>query len=629
MRRQTSRIMRTVAFLLTTMAPFTLTPLARAQQFSAGSAPVGPSITGLSPNSGAIGASVTISGSGFGSSQGSSTVTFNRTTASVTTWSATTIVAVVPSGAATGNVIVKVPNKPSNGMTFRVVPAPNITSLSITTGAVGAAVTVTGTNFGWSTGTVKFNGIAATVTYWSATSIAVTVPSGASTGNVVVFASGVNSNGVNFTVVVPAPSITSLSINSGPVGASVTITGANFGSSQGSGAVSFNGTPGTVTRWGATSISATVPSGATTGNIVVLASGMNSNGVNFTVAPSIAGSWTNVASMSVARANHTGTLLNDGRVLVVGPHTTAEIFDPTSSTFIATGSMAGAGLDAGYTATLLNDGKVLLVGGLLVLNGGIQTDLATAELWDPNTGLWTAAGSPAMARQNHTATLLSDGRVLIAGGFVINADGTTSVLATAEVYDPATATWSSTGSMNRPRSLHTATLLNSGKVLVAGGDSLSGTAELYDPTFSGWQSTGNLLESRTAHRASLLYDGRVLITGGQFYLMTSEIYDPTTEIWSATGSFGSSRTEGFTLVRLNDGRLLIAGGGTAEAELYDPSTGVWSATGSMGAERDYHSATLLVDGRVLVAGGWTTFCDPDPCFGCYTFILDSAEFYTP
>jgi hypothetical protein len=338
--------------------------------------------------------------------------------------------------------------------------------------------------------------------------------------------------------------------------------------------------------------------------------------------------------MSVARANHTGTLLNDGRVLVAGPHATAEIFDPTSNTFIATGSMAGAGRDAGYTATLLKNGKVLLVGGLLVLNGGIQTDLATAELWDPNTGLWTAAGSLAMARRNHTATLLSDGRVLIAGGIVDNANGTISLLATAEVYDPATATWSSTGSMNKARALHTATLLNSGKVLVAGGDGLSGTAELYDPMFSGWQSTGNLLGTRTEHRASLLNDGRVLITGGvggafNDDLMTSEIYDPTTEIWSATGSFGSSRTEGFTLVRLNDGRLLIAGGGTAEAELYDPATGVWSATGSMGTNRDYHSATVLVDGRVLVAGGWTTFCDPNPCAGCGFFILDSAEFYTP
>ncbi len=344
-----------------------------------------------------------------------------------------------------------------------------------------------------------------------------------------------------------------------------------------------------------------------------------------------AGDWTNTASMSAARANHTGTLLNDGRVLVAGPHASAEIFDPKSGTFIATGSMAGGGRDCCYTATLLADGKVLLVGGLLVLNGGIQTDLATAELWDANTGSWSATGSLSMARRNHTATLLSDGRVLIAGGVVDNPDGTISTLATAEVYDPATGSWSSGGSMNSPRGLHTATLLDSGKVLVAGGDGLAGTAELYDPISGAWRLTGSLLEFRSGHRASLLNDGRVLVTGGlgRFDLATSEIYNPTTEIWSATGSTATTRTEGFTLVRLNNGTLLIAGGGISEAELYDPSAGVWSTTGSMSTDRDYHSATLLVDGRVLVAGGMTTVCDPNPDFGCYTIYLDSAEVYTP
>ncbi len=328
-----------------------------------------------------------------------------------------------------------------------------------------------------------------------------------------------------------------------------------------------------------------------------------------------AGDWTNTASMSAARANHTGTLLNDGRVLVAGPHASAEIFDPKSGTFIATGSMAGGGRDCCYTATLLADGEVLLVGGLLVLNGGIQTDLATAELWDANTGSWSATGSLSMARRNHTATLLSDGRVLIA----------------AEVYDPATGSWSSGGSMNSPRALHTATLLDSGKVLVAGGDGLAGAAELYDPISGAWRLTGSLLEFRSGHRASLLNDGRVLVTGGlgRFDLATSEIYNPTTEIWSATGSTATTRTEGFTLVRLNNGTLLIAGGGISEAELYDPSAGVWSTTGSMSTDRDYHSATLLVDGRVLVAGGMTTVCDPNPDFGCYTIYLDSAEVYTP
>jgi RHS repeat-associated protein len=247
-----------------------------------------PSITSLSITTGAVGAAVTITGTNFGSSQGSGTVKFNGTSATVTTWTATSIAVTVPTGATTGNVVVFASGVNSNGSSFTVVSAPSITSLSITTGAVGAAVTITGTNFGSSqgSGTVKFNGTAATVSSWSATSIAVTVPTSATTGNVVVFASGVNSNGVNFTVVA-APSITSLSTSSGPVGTSVTITGTNFGSPQGSGTVSFNGTGASVTSWSATSIGVTVPSAATTGNVVVFASGVNSNGKSFTVTPEI------------------------------------------------------------------------------------------------------------------------------------------------------------------------------------------------------------------------------------------------------------------------------------------------------------------------------------------------------
>jgi RHS repeat-associated protein len=251
-----------------------------------------PTISSLNPTSGAVGATVVISGSNFGSSQGSSTVKFNGTAATATAWGATSITATVPSGATTGNVVVTVSNKASNGVGFSVVPAPGISSLSINSGAVGAALTITGSNFGstqGSTAKVAFNGATASVTSWATGSIAVTVPSGATTGNVVVYASGVNSNGINFTVV-SAPSITSLSIPTGAVGAAVTIAGSNFGSTQINGAkVSFNGITASVTSWATGSISVTVPSGATTGNVVVFANGVNSNGANFTVvaAPSI------------------------------------------------------------------------------------------------------------------------------------------------------------------------------------------------------------------------------------------------------------------------------------------------------------------------------------------------------
>ncbi|MGA1984621.1 MAG: IPT/TIG domain-containing protein [Candidatus Sulfotelmatobacter sp.] len=178
-----------------------------------------PSITSLSPTSGAVGASVTITGTNFGSTQGTSTVKFNTTS-----WSATSIVAIVPIGATTGGVVVTVGGTASNSKTFTVVAAPSITSLSLTSGAVGAAVTITGTSFTSTKGTVTFNGVSASITSWAATSIKVTVPSGATTGNVVVFASGVYSNGVSFSVL-PAPDITSLSPSSAAVGASVTISG--------------------------------------------------------------------------------------------------------------------------------------------------------------------------------------------------------------------------------------------------------------------------------------------------------------------------------------------------------------------------------------------------------------------
>ncbi len=245
-----------------------------------------PSILSLNPTSGAVGTSVTVTGENFGSTQGTSTVKFNGTAGTPTSWSATNIVVPVPSGATTGNVVVTVSSVASNGVAFTVAPTPSITSLNPTSGLASTSVTVTGTNFGATQGTstVKFNGTAGTPTSWSATTIVVPVPSGAATGNVVVTVSSVASNGVTFTVAA-TPSITSLSPTSGVIGTAVTITGTNFGSSQGASTVTFNGITGTPTSWGATSIAVPVPSSATTGNVVVTVSGLASNGAAFTVAP--------------------------------------------------------------------------------------------------------------------------------------------------------------------------------------------------------------------------------------------------------------------------------------------------------------------------------------------------------
>src|SRR6266403_1879908 len=207
--------------------------------------PPPPSITSLNPTSGAVGTPVTIAGGNFGTTQGASTVTFNGTVGTPTSWSATSIVVPVPAGATPGNVVVTVGGVASNGMNFVVTPPPpSITSLNPTSGAVGTPGTIAGGNFGTTQGasTVTFNGTVGTPTSWSATSIVVPVPSGASTGNVVVTVGGAASNGMNFNVTSSPPSVTSLNPTSGVVGTSVTIAGANFGTTQGTSTITFNGT---------------------------------------------------------------------------------------------------------------------------------------------------------------------------------------------------------------------------------------------------------------------------------------------------------------------------------------------------------------------------------------------------
>ena len=248
---------------------------------------VPPSITSLTPNSGAVGTSVTIAGANFGTSQGSSTVTFNGAAATPTSWTATSIAVPVPAGATTGNVVVTVGGLASNGVNFTVVVPPSISTLTPNSGVIGTSVTIAGANFGATQGssTVTFNGITATPTSWSATSVAAPVPNGATTGNVVVTVSSVASNGVTFTVTSPGPSLSTLSLTQGPVGATITITGTNFGATQGSSTVTFNGTAGTPSAWSATSIDVPVPTGATTGNVVVTVAGLASNGLPFTVTP--------------------------------------------------------------------------------------------------------------------------------------------------------------------------------------------------------------------------------------------------------------------------------------------------------------------------------------------------------
>ena len=261
-------------------------------------------------------------------------------------------------------------------------------------------------------------------------------------------------------------------------------------------------------------------------------------------------------------------------------------------------------------------------------NNGANT-LASSELFDPVSGSWSLTGSLATARLYHTLTVLPTGKALAAGGY---GAGLVS-LATCELFDPAAGTWAATGSMATARTSQTATLLPSGKVPAAAGYNSGGnvslaTAELFDPAAGSWTPTGSLTGIRYGHTAALLATGKVLIEGGNNNssgdVATAELYDPNLGTWSGTGALNVAR-EQHTSTVLPNGKVLVSAGTTnsgttASAELYDPSAATWSLTGSLSSARRYHSATLLPNGKVLVAGGYTNNVGTLPT----SVIYDSA-----
>jgi N-acetylneuraminic acid mutarotase len=266
--------------------------------------------------------------------------------------------------------------------------------------------------------------------------------------------------------------------------------------------------------------------------------------------------------------------------------------------------------------------------------------LSSAELYNPATGTWALTGSMNDAREGQTATLLRDGEVLVAGG--APAGTTFSVLSSAELYNPATGTWALTGSMNAGRVGQSATLLDNGTVLVAGGYNAKASAvtsaELYNPATGKWALTGSMTFPREGQQANLLNNGDVLVTAGTIAITNSsfsELYNPATGQWSVSGGAGGCNSgDGClysTATLLGDGDVLIAGGltgtpsnprSTAAAILYDPATNAWTTTGSMTIPRDLQTANLLTDGQVLVAGG-------EDFASHKVTLLASAELYTP
>ncbi|HEY0545489.1 MAG TPA: kelch repeat-containing protein [Pyrinomonadaceae bacterium] len=323
-------------------------------------------------------------------------------------------------------------------------------------------------------------------------------------------------------------------------------------------------------------------------------------------------------SLNEARYGHTATLLPNGKVLIAGGQAkernvlaTAELFDPQTETFTPAATMNGKRV--GHTATLLPNGKVLLTGGS---DRSFDTGaIASAEIYDPASDTFAATGAMHYPRVAHRATLLKNGQVLITGGVII--DQTLDV--PAEIYDPATGVFTEVGKLNYSRFDHTATLLDNGQVLLTGGGHtqnleilIAAQAELYDPLSRTFRFTGTMHKARHKHSAIALPDGTVLIMGGaDIYLMhgmtaNAEIYNPHTEAFVETGQMSTARYKiRDAVVLLKNGKILVAGGGE-RLELYDSQAGIFiPVKGSLSAAIFMGTATLLSNGNVVIIGGYT------------------------
>jgi len=363
----------------------------------------------------------------------------------------------------------------------------------------------------------------------------------------------------------------------------------------------------------------------------------------------------------------TATVLANGQVLITGgvaadsaASAVAELYDPATGGFSFIGSLLSG--RAYHTATLLANGKVLIAGGVGIDGHPVRA----SELYDPASGAFVPTGNMIEPRYDHAATALPNGKVLITGGSTTTRIATNSQ--SAELYNPATGAFSATGEvqryydpeanqfwhqgkMNAVRTQHTATLLPNGKVLLAGGGDTSGTAqasaEIYDPASGEFTPAAPMNAARKQHHATLLLDGQVLVTGGidaaGQVLAAAELFDPKTGRFKLAAAVFPNTGGNMLLARyedtatlLNDGRVLLAGGSDSQgildtAEIYDPSRGSFECAGgranssggicgpSMTAARDNASAVRLSNGEVLILGGFDTT----------NFLLSSAEIYNP
>jgi WD40 repeat protein len=241
--------------------------------------------------------------------------------------------------------------------------------------------------------------------------------------------------------------------------------------------------------------------------------------------------------------------------------------------------------------------------------------------------VWTSGAPLSIGRAQHTATLLPNGKVLIAGGMLANE----TPVADADIYDPVADTCTSTGTMNNARYRHTATLLPNGMVLVVGGWSNAplGSVELFNPDSGAWTRAASPGQARVNHTATLLPNGNVLIAGGASRtasLSSVQLYDPTLDTWTTAGFLTTARSY-HTATLLPDGTVLVAGGYFSTggcvypvaAELWQTASGAWAPAGNMARGREWHTAVLLADGKVLLAGGYNSYSRPQ--------TLSTAELY--
>jgi hypothetical protein len=324
--------------------------------------------------------------------------------------------------------------------------------------------------------------------------------------------------------------------------------------------------------------------------------------------------------------------LSSGDVLVVGNYNVctpgwawpdsvnAEVYDHSTGTWHETGSL-NAPRDE-FAAEALLDGRAVVTAG--VNDAGVS--YSSTKIFDPVKGSWSASGLLSVARTDPAYAVLSDGRLLVAGGEYMD-ESRSNVLASAEIYDPATGHWSNTGSMHTTRVSAQAVTLSDGRVLVVGGiaaDTLSGTnpsspqpvasAEIWDPTTGAWSSAGTLAQARSEFVLVALKDGSALVAGGfgtPGAVATAERYEPSTNSWTPAGTTVAAAARRSAAV-LAGGRVLLAGGMTAQgstnkvissAELFDPVSGTWTATKPLPMALERAAGVLLKDGSVLLVGG--------------------------